>query len=65
MADPKVILCTSVEALVLGFFTNKGDAIKVGIGHINYGVIPPPPPLLIYVKNSYLFDKFVIELVAL
>ena len=63
MADPKVILCTSVKALVLGFFTNKGDAIKVGIGHINYGVIPPP--LLIYVKNSYLFDKFVIELVAL
>ena len=44
MADPKVILCTSVKALVLGFFTNKGDAIKVGIGHINYGVIPPPPP---------------------
>ena len=42
MADPKVILCTSVKALVLGFFTNKGDAIKVGIGHINYGVIPPP-----------------------
>ena len=46
------------------FFTNKRDGIKVGIGYINYGKKPPPHPLN-YVKNSCLFDKFVIELVAL
>ena len=38
----------------------KKDSIKVGIGQSIAWY-----PLLHYVKNSYLFDKFVIELVAL
>ena len=37
---------------------DKGDDIKVGIGQFMGWY-----PLLNYVKNSYLFDKFVIELV--
>ena len=59
MADPKVIFWTSVIGLVRykAFFTNKGDGIK-SRNRINYGVIP----LLNYVKNSYLFDKFFTEL---
>ena len=55
MADPKVILWTSVKRL--GYMTIlqiKGMVLKWN--RINYGVIN-------YVKNSYLFDKFVIELV--
>ena len=56
MADTKVFWYKAL-------FTNKGDGIKVGIGYINYGKISPPP--LNYVKNSCLFDKFVIELVVL
>ena len=52
MADTKVILRTSTL-----FY--KGDGFKVGIG---LGVTP----LLNFVKkNSYFFDKFAIELVAL
>ena len=61
MADPKVILEHQRKGWYKALFTNKGDGIKVGIGYINYGVIP----LLNYVKNSYLFDKFVTEFVAL
>ena len=60
MADPKLF---SEHQWYKAFFTNKGDGINVGIGYINYGKIPPPP--LNYMKNSYLFDKSVIELVAL
>ena len=60
MADSKVILWTSERAGIRLFFENKGDCIKSG-NRINYGVIPH----LNYVKNSYLFDKFVTELVAL
>ena len=32
MIDPKAILCTSLKGVVEAFLTNKGDAIKVGIG---------------------------------
>ena len=59
MANPKVILWTSVKRLVEGFFY-KGDGINVGIGQTMGWC-----PLLNFMKNSYLFDKFVIELVAL
>ena len=53
MADPKVILWTTKR------FFYKGDGIKVGL---EFGLIL----LVNFVKkNSYLFDKFIIELVAL
>ena len=63
MVDPNVILWTSVQwkGWFKAFLYKKGGGVKAGIWYINYGVIP----LLYYVKNSYLFDKFVIEMVAL
>ena len=60
MVYPRVMIWKSMKGVVNGFSTNMGNVIKMGTDII-YGVIP----LLNYVKNSYPFAKFLIELVAI
>ena len=55
IADPKVILSTSLNGMEIRRMVLKWEQDELwGDTH-----------LLNYVKNSYLFDKLVIELVAL
>ena len=60
MVDPKVILWTSMKGVVYSFYTNRGNGIKVGIEWTMEWY-----PFLNYMKNSYIFTKSVLKLVAL